>query len=85
MGIAIHYSQALDAGPLAVGQRPVCAEMDAAQRRGSWQPFHRRSQRLDQADEDLGLQYEFVGARQIEEGKLTRNEYRCSSCRSRWP
>jgi len=26
--------------------------------------------------EDLGLQYEFVGARQIEEGKLTRNEYR---------
>lgn len=26
--------------------------------------------------EDLGLQYEFVGARQIEEGELTRNEYR---------
>ena len=26
--------------------------------------------------EDLGLQYEFVGGRQIEEGKLTRNEYR---------
>ena len=26
--------------------------------------------------EDLGLQYEFVGARQIEEGKLNRNEYR---------
>src|SRR5213078_3339030 len=26
--------------------------------------------------EDLDLQYEFVGARQIEEGKLTRNEYR---------
>ena len=26
--------------------------------------------------EDLGLQYEFVGAKQIEEGKLTQNEYR---------
>jgi hypothetical protein len=26
--------------------------------------------------EDLGLQYEFVGGRQIEGGKLTRNEYR---------
>src|SRR2546430_8994041 len=26
--------------------------------------------------EDLGLQYEFVGARQIEEGKLNRGEYR---------
>ncbi|HVH73044.1 MAG TPA: beta-galactosidase trimerization domain-containing protein, partial [Candidatus Dormibacteraeota bacterium] len=26
--------------------------------------------------EDLGLQYEFVGARQIEEGKMTRNKYR---------
>ena len=26
--------------------------------------------------EDLGLQYEFVGARQIEQGKLTRNEFR---------
>lgn len=26
--------------------------------------------------EDLGLQYEFVGAHQMEEGKLTRNEYR---------
>ena len=26
--------------------------------------------------EDLGLQYEFVGGRQIEEGRLTRDEYR---------
>jgi len=62
-------------------------EMDVAQRRGSWQPFIGVSQWLDQTNwRDLGLQYEFVGARQIEEGKLTRtNIARAHPCRNPSP
>lgn len=75
-GIAIHYSQA---------SMQVHWLLDNVQYARKWM-LHSGGDRgshfmgvhngWTKLIEDLGLQYEFIGARQIEEGKLTRNEYR---------
>jgi len=75
-GIAVHYSQA---------SMQVHWLLDNVQHARKWM-LHSGGDRgshftgvrngWTKLIEDLGLQYEFVGARQIEEGKLTQNNYR---------
>ena len=75
-GIAIHYSQA---------SMQVHWLLDNVQHARKWM-LHSGGDRHSHFTgvrngwtkliEDLGLQYEFVGARQIEQGKLTSGEYR---------